>query len=123
MEEIGSTAAVDMAIGQRLLVIFIFLLALWAGLNYLVMLIKSGKLVLPEFLRNKMKLDPVMAAHDSELYSLKLVQRKVMPDGTELWVVDIDGKHSLMSWSATSGIRFLKDLTLSEDKCLDRAGF
>ena len=66
MEEIGSTAAVDMAIGQRLLVIFIFLLALWAGLNYLVMLIKSGKLVLPEFLRNKMKLDPVMAAHDSK---------------------------------------------------------
>lgn len=98
-------------LGRRLFIIIFFLLALWYGLNLLVHKIKSGTWKIPKFLLDKMPaLQQYSQGQAQELYKMEIVQRKQLADGSELMVLDVDGRHLLLSRHIQSGISYVADL-------------
>lgn len=110
MEDLA-TNTFDLDIGRRVLIILIFLAAMWYFLNFFVTKIKSGQMKIPDFLINKFpSLKNIDPSGYSELYKMKVIQRQMMPDGYELLVLDLDGRHILMSKHINSGIQYITDL-------------
>ncbi len=110
MEGLGN-GNVDLDLGRRFIVIIFFLLFMWYGLNYLVTLIKSGRIKIPEVLKVKIPaLKNLEQNSTNDLYQLKIIQRQTMPDGSELMVLDASGRHILLSRHIQSGINYITDL-------------
>ena len=110
MEAIGSESF-DLDLGRRLFIIVCFLLFMWYFLNLLVTKVKSGQWQMPEFLTSKFpSLKQIDIPGSEELYNINVIQRKPMPDGSEFMVLDIDGRHVLVSKHIQSGINYITDL-------------
>lgn len=106
-----ATNTFDLDIGRRVLIIIIFLAALWYFLNFFVSKIKSGQMKIPAFLLDKFpSLKNIDPSGYSELYKMKVIQRQMMPDGYELIVLEVDERHILMSKHINSGVQYLTDL-------------
>lgn len=110
MEGLGAEN-LDLNLGRRLFVIVFFLLFLWYVLNYLVTKIKSGQIKIPELLKSKI---PALKNLEQDIiaepYKLEIIQRKILPDGSELQVLDVNGRHVLLSKHMQSGINYITDL-------------
>lgn len=110
MEGLGSEN-LNLDLGRRLVVIVFFLLFMWYTLNYLVTKIKSGQIKIPEFLKSKIPaLKNLEQSSLIEPYKLEIIQRKALPDGSELLVLDANGRHLLLSRHFQSGINYIADL-------------
>lgn len=98
-------------LGKRLVIIIFFLLFLWYFLNYLVLKIKSGQLKIPEFFLSKIPtLKALTEQKQLDLYKMEIIQTKLLPDGSELMVLDVDGRHLLLSRHVQSGVNYVTDL-------------
>ena len=103
----------DLGIAWRLTVITLFLAGMWFGLKTLAERIKTGKLEVPKFLSQGNKLfaswgRPSESKHPK--FNLEPVQRQVFPDGSELWVMENQGRYMLLSKTLQAGIRFICNL-------------
>lgn len=78
---------------------------MWYSLSYLVKKIQNGQLEIPDFLKSQ-----IPNLNKTEIYSIQIIQRKYMPDATELIVIDIDGRHILLSRHNQAGLRYITDL-------------
>lgn len=107
MDGVGSDNF-DLDIGKRLVVIFFFLIFLWYFLNYFVAKIKTGQFKLPDFLtKNFPGLAKVNAAG---VHQIEIVQRKILNDGSEIFVLDVDERRFLCSKHLQSGIQLLSEI-------------
>ncbi len=98
----------DLDLGRRLFIIVVFLFVLWFVLNWLVAKIKAGQLQIPSVLKGKF---PQLAAlENNDIYKISIVQRTVLPDSSELLVLDIDERRILVSKTLPLGLRYLIDL-------------
>ncbi|MCE2928085.1 MAG: hypothetical protein LW817_00455 [Candidatus Caenarcaniphilales bacterium] len=100
----------DLDLGRRITIIVVFLLGLWYFLNAIVIKIKSGQLKIPDFLKRQIPALDNIEKSSNDLHSINILQRKILPEGQELWVVQVDDKKILLSKHIQSGLRFLKDL-------------
>ena len=105
MEDIASQS-MNLEIVKRLVIIITFLSLLWFGLNYLATKIKSGDISLPEFLRSKM----IGSQDGNPAHHIEVIQRKHLVDGTEMLVVNVDGKDLLLVRNVNGSISFVKEL-------------
>ncbi len=101
-----------MDINTRLFIVIVFLLLIWAALNWLVNKLKRGdsewlRKVLPEKIPF---LEGMIQGPKSELYKIEVIQRKILPNTAELIIVDINGRHLLLSYSQTVVLHYLNDL-------------
>jgi hypothetical protein len=101
-------SADDFDWGRRLFIIVAFLFALWFFLNCLVSKIKSGQWQIPRFLTNKFPQLDLLQSND--IYKISIVQRTVLMDGSELLVLDVDGRRILTSKTLPLGLRYIADL-------------
>jgi len=107
----------DLGIGWRLMVITVFLALMWFGLKNLAERIKTGKLEVPAFLQKGNKFFAGLGGWSKEAeakhpkFNLEPVQRQVFPDGSELWVIENNGRYMLLSKTLQSGIRYVADLS------------
>ncbi|MDA0771723.1 MAG: hypothetical protein O3C63_02145 [Cyanobacteria bacterium] len=110
MEIVGSENF-DLDLGRRLFVIVCFLLFLWYFLNLLATRIKTGQFKIPEFLNKKFPgLKNIDLGGEDQLYKIKVIQRQIMPDGSEFMVIDVNDRHILVSKHIQSGINYISDL-------------
>jgi hypothetical protein len=101
----------DFDLGRRIFIIISFLLFLWFGLNILVHKIKSKQIKIPKFLLDRIPaLENIAASDSSDLYQIEIIQRKQLADGSEFLVVDVNGRHILVSKHIQSGINFIANL-------------
>lgn len=101
----------DLDIGRRLFIIISFLVILWYALNYFVNKVKSGEIKIPAFLKQKFPgLEALEQSSLSGPYQLNIIQRKILPDGSELMVLDVNGRHILLSKTLHQGTKYLTDL-------------
>jgi hypothetical protein len=117
MEDLLTNNSVNFDWGRRFFIILAFLAALWLFLNYLVLKIKSKSFKIPTFLTDKF---PVLKNIQSQVesqneHSMKIIQNKILPDGSELMILDIDGRRMLLSRSMSGGLRYLTDIKASEN--------
>lgn len=108
LEEIGS-AAPDLQIGKRLLIATVFLIILWLGLKYLADKIKAGEFPLPKFLTRFGKVEKINSPLHPQ-FNLEPIQQKIFPDGSELFVIENNGRYLLLSKTVQSGIQYLCEL-------------
>ncbi len=107
----------DLGLGWRLMVITVFLSLMWFGLKSFAERIKTGKIEVPKFLQKSNKLFSGLASWNSKdklsahpKFNLEPIQRQIFPDGSELWVIENEGRYLLLSKTLQSGIRYLSDL-------------
>jgi hypothetical protein len=114
MDLVGNNSF-DFDLGRRIFIIISFLVALWFGLNLLVSKIKSKQIKIPKFLLDQIPaLENIAASGSSDLYQIEIIQRKSLADGSEFLVVDINGRHLLLSKHIQSGINYLTELNNSD---------
>ncbi len=110
----------DLGIGWRMMVITAFLALMWFGLKTFAERIKTGKLQVPGFLQGGNKFFSGLGAWKKEAeakhpkFNLEPVQRQVFPDGSELWVIENNGRYILLYKTLQAGIRFICDLGAAE---------
>jgi hypothetical protein len=106
--DLASTDTFDFDLGRRLFIIVSFLVGMWFGLNLLVSKIKSKQIKIPKFLLAKIPaLENIAVSDSDELYKIEIIQRKTLADGSEFLVLDINGRHLLVSKHIQSGINFI----------------
>jgi CRISPR/Cas system CSM-associated protein Csm4 (group 5 of RAMP superfamily) len=109
--ELTTSDSFDFDIGRRIFIIISFLVALWYGLNLLVNRIKSKQIKIPKFLLNKIPaLENIAISESSDLYQIEIIQRKTLADGSEFLILDVNGRHLLVSKHIQSGINYIADL-------------
>ena len=109
--EFAGTEHFDLDLGRRLFIIIVFLLLLWYTTNLLVDKIKSGSWKIPKILLDRVRaLQQYAASQTQDHYPMEIIQRKQLPDGSELLVLDIEGRHILLSRHIQSGINYVTDL-------------
>lgn len=114
MDLIGSEHC-DLDIGRRLFIIVSFLVILWYALNYFVNKVKSGEIKIPGFLKHKFPgLEALEQSSSNGPYQMNIIQRKIFPDGSEMLVLDISGRHILLSKTLNHGIKYLTELAHHE---------
>ena len=88
----------------------IFYLALFAAVAYFFLyLIKSGKLKIPaKFISKSLAMEGM--DDSGKPYKFEIIQREIMPEGNELWVVKTATRHLLLSKAVTGGLSYLTDL-------------
>jgi len=104
----------DLDIGRRVVVIIVFLLVFWYSVNLLASKIKSGQFKLPDFLTKKFPqlnhFNQLSSQLSNDLYHIEVLQRKSFNDGTELLVLDVDGRHILVSKNIHHGMNYIAEL-------------
>lgn len=101
----------EINIASKFVTIIVFLLV-FAALAYgFLYFVKSGKMLLPQFLQNKNFLIKG-SDHKKNInpYSMNLLERKSFDDGSELWVVELNGRHMLLGKTVSTGFTYLTDL-------------
>ncbi len=105
----GSEA--NLGLAWRLIVIVVFLLLMWLGLKSFATRVKQGQIHLPQFLSQGNKFFSKYCSSGSQhKFQLEPIQKQVFPDGSELWVLENQGRYILLSKTLQSGIRYLCDL-------------
>lgn len=105
------TSQNELDITSKFVTIGIFLAIMSVLAYYFIGALKSGKLKLPAAMMNKSFL--IKGLNDDEKinkYNMKLLDRQLMPDGSELWVVDIEGRHLLLAKSLSGALNYLTEL-------------
>ncbi len=105
MDKVGSEA-LNLQVGKRLIIIFVFLAILWFALNFLANKVKSGQWNLPDFFKKGIRPKAL-----SDKYKIELVQKQYLADGCEALVVSVDGKDLLLSRSVNGSVAFIKELS------------
>ena len=102
----------NLDIGSKLATITVFLLVFWYLSQMMTKAIKEGSFRLPPYLLGKFKfLDSInQNLQRADTHKLEVIQTKAMPDGSQLYVLDADGRHLLLSRSMTGQISYLCDL-------------
>lgn len=73
--------------------------------------IKTGQFKIPEFINKRFPgLKNIDLGGEEQLYNIKVIQRQIMPDGSEFMVIDVDDRHILVSKHIQSGINYISDL-------------
>jgi hypothetical protein len=109
--DLASSNSFDFDLGRRIFIIISFLVALWYGLNLLVTQIKTKQIKIPKFLLAKIPaLENIAISDSDEFYKIEIIQRKTLADGSEFLVLDVNGRHILVSKHIQSGINFIANL-------------
>ena len=98
---------------QKLVISLGVLITIAFAFTYLVGKIKAGDIPVPKFLKLMLPalkdMDKAGKDHD-----ILLIQKEVLPDGSSLMVIGVDGRRILVSQHINSGIRFLTELDTNE---------
>ena len=94
--------------GNKLATILSFLFLFWVFSNFLINKFKSGEWKIPKFLENYLSIKKNFVA--DKPYDIKVVQREVLHDGSELLVVGVNERRVLLSKSMQNGLNFLTDI-------------
>jgi hypothetical protein len=86
-----------------------FLIFMWLCTNFLINKVKSGEWKIPKFLDNFVRIKSVFSNADKR-YKINIVQREILPDGSEILVLAVNDRRILLSRSLNQGIRYLTDL-------------
>jgi|GEM_PF-5486199 len=109
--DLASADTFDFDLGRRIFIIVSFLFGMWFGLNLLIAKIKSKQIKIPKFLLAKIPaLENIAISDSDELYKIEIIQRKTLADGSEFLVLDVNGRHILVSKHIQSGINFIANL-------------
>ncbi|MEY3370211.1 MAG: hypothetical protein RLZZ361_881 [Cyanobacteriota bacterium] len=109
--DLATSNSFDFDLGRRIFIIISFLVALWFGLDLLVNKIKSKQIKIPKFLLDKIPaLENIATSDSQDPYQIDIVQRKTLADGSEFLVLDVNGRHLLVSKHIQSGINFIAEL-------------
>lgn len=101
----------DIDFGSKLTTILSFLFIFWVLSNFLINKFKSGEWRVPKFLENYLSIKNNFIA--DKPHDIKIVQREILHDGSELLVVSIDERKLLLSKTMQNGLNFVIDI---EDK-------
>jgi hypothetical protein len=86
-----------------------FLIFMWLCTNFLINKVKSGEWKIPKFLDNFVRIKSTFSNADKR-YKINIIQREILPDGSEILILAIDNRRILLSRSLNQGIRYLTDL-------------
>lgn len=86
-----------------------FLIFMWLCTNFLINKVKSGEWKIPKFLDNFVRIKSTFSSADKR-YRINIVQREILPDGSEILILAVDNRRILLSRSLNQGIRYLTDL-------------
>ena len=86
-----------------------FLIFMWLCTNFLINKVKSGEWKIPKFLDNFVRIKNSFNNADKH-YEINIVQREILPDGSEILILAVDNRRILLSRSLNQGIRYLTDL-------------
>ncbi|NQY78816.1 MAG: hypothetical protein HRT47_00715 [Candidatus Caenarcaniphilales bacterium] len=101
----------DIDFGNKLTTILSFLFLFWILSNFLINKFKSGEWRVPKFLENYLSIKKNFGA--DKPHDIKVVQREVLHDGSELLIVSVDERKLLLSKTMQNGLNFVTDI---EDK-------
>jgi flagellar biogenesis protein FliO len=71
--------------------------------------VKSGEWKIPKFLDNFVRIKSAFSNADKR-YKINIVQREILPDGSEILVLGVGDRRLLLSRTMNQGIRYLTDL-------------
>ena len=111
MADVGSKSF-DLDLGNRLIIISIFLIVLWVGMNFITGKIKAGKFD-PSKLTSLEGIKNIFSKKNPEpgdKYNINVLQNKIFADGAELMVLDINGRDILIAKTMQGGIQYITDL-------------
>jgi hypothetical protein len=97
-----------------------FLIFMWLCTNFLINKVKSGEWKIPKFLDNFVRIKSAFSGADKR-YKINIIQREILPDGSEILVLGVNDRRILLSRSLNQGIRYLTDLeaeSLETEKAL-----
>ena len=94
--------------GNKLATILSFLLVFWILSNLVINKFRSGEWRIPKFLENYISIKKNFGS--DKAYDIKVVQREVLHDGSELLVVGVDEKRLLLSKTVQNGLSYLTEL-------------
>jgi hypothetical protein len=86
-----------------------FLIFMWLCTNFLINKVKSGEWKIPKFLDNFVRIKSAFSNADKR-YKINIVQREILPDGSEILVLGVGDRRLLLSRTMNQGIRYLTDL-------------
>ena len=86
-----------------------FLIFMWLCTNFLINKVKSGEWKIPKFLDNFVRIKSTFSNADKR-YKVSVIQREILPDGSEILILAVDNRRILLSRSLNQGIRYLTDL-------------
>ena len=86
-----------------------FLIFMWLCTNFLINKVKSGEWKIPKFLDNFVRIKSTFSNADKR-YKISVIQREILPDGSEIMILAVDNRRILLSRSLNQGIRYLTDL-------------
>jgi hypothetical protein len=86
-----------------------FLIFMWLCTNFLINKVKSGEWKIPKFLDNFVRIKSTFSNADKR-YKINIIQREILPDGSEILILAVDNRRILLSRSLNQGIRYLTDL-------------
>jgi hypothetical protein len=86
-----------------------FLIFMWLCTNFLINKVKSGEWKIPKFLDNFVRIKSTFSNADKH-YKINIIQREILPDGSEILILAVDNRRILLSRSLNQGIRYLTDL-------------
>ena len=86
-----------------------FLIFMWLCTNFLINKVKSGEWKIPKFLDNFVRIKSTFSNADKR-YKVNIIQREILPDGSEILILAVDNRRILLSRSLNQGIRYLTDL-------------
>ena len=86
-----------------------FLIFMWLCTNFLINKVKSGEWKIPKFLDNFVRIKSTFSNADKR-YKISVIQREILPDGSEILILAVDNRRILLSRSLNQGIRYLTDL-------------
>lgn len=101
----------DLNLIPRIIVMIVFLVGFAYASSFFVKLVKSGKIKLPSSFYNHNHASPIQGLQNSNgNYQINLIDKNVMPDGSELWVVEMNGQTMLLGKAINGNLSFLKNL-------------
>jgi hypothetical protein len=92
---------------------------MWLCTNFLINKVKSGEWKIPKFLDNFVRIKSAFSNADKR-YKINIVQREILPDGSEILVLAVNDRRILLSRSLNQGIRYLTDLE-TENLVIEKA--
>ncbi|MFM7457165.1 MAG: hypothetical protein ACKO3R_00685 [bacterium] len=96
-----------------------FLIFMWLCTNFLINKVKSGEWKIPKFLDNFVRIKSTFSNADKR-YKINIIQREILPDGSEILILAVDNRRILLSRSLNQGIRYLTDLE-NENLAIEKA--
>lgn len=118
-QEAGESLIIDMEtsstnssydIGSKIAIIIVFLAILFLISRFIIARARSQKIKLPKFLSNNPIFKDISQEKEEAAYKMTIVHREQFSEGNELMVLDVNGRHLLLSKNIHGGIMYLTDL-------------